>query len=85
MPKTVLRKVGGSVMMVVPPAILEDMDIGIGTTLDLSVSEGRLVAETLKPPTYDLTALLAEWEAVGAAEPRDRLWLDSRAVGNELI
>jgi len=47
--KTNLRKVGGSVMLVVPPAILDALNLGGGETVDLHLENGRLIiAKPLK-------------------------------------
>ena len=39
---TNLRKVGGSVMLAVPPAILDLLDLRVGTAVGLVVDGGRL-------------------------------------------
>jgi antitoxin ChpS len=42
---TSLRKVGGSIMMAVPPAFLDMLHIGAGTTVAVEVEHGRLVVQ----------------------------------------
>ena len=42
---TSLRKVGGSIMLAVPPAILDMLQMGAGTTVSVDVDHGRLVVE----------------------------------------
>lgn len=76
-----LRKVGGSVMMAVPPAVLELLQMRAGDKLSLSVEDGRIVVHPQPRPAYSLDQLLAE--ADGAAPDRD--WLDDAPVGAELI
>lgn len=76
-----LRKVGGSVMMAVPPAVLELLQMRAGDKLSLSVEDGRIVVHPQPRPTYSLEQLLAE--ADGAAPDQD--WLDDAPVGAELI
>jgi antitoxin ChpS len=50
---TNLRKVGGSVMMVLPPAILDMLHLQAGATVGVSVEGGRLVVEPSPPsPLY---------------------------------
>ena len=51
---TSLRKVGGSVMLAVPPAFLDLLQIGIGTKVDIVVENGRLVVEPQVRPFYTL-------------------------------
>ncbi|MDI1279286.1 AbrB/MazE/SpoVT family DNA-binding domain-containing protein [Methylobacter sp.] len=43
---TSLRKVGGSIMMAVPPAFLDMLHIGAGTTVAVEIDRGRLVSRT---------------------------------------
>ena len=57
---TNLRKVGGSVMLAVPPAILEMLHLQAGATVGVSVDGGRLVIEPRPRPRYTLAELLAE-------------------------
>ncbi|MGX9933956.1 AbrB/MazE/SpoVT family DNA-binding domain-containing protein [Advenella kashmirensis] len=42
---TNLRKVGGSVMMAVPPALLELLHLQAGTKVTMAVDNGRLIVE----------------------------------------
>lgn len=82
---TNLRKVGGSVMMVVPPALLEMLHLRAGAKVGLAVDNGRLVIEPQPRGPYTLTDLLAQCD--GAAQPsaEDRAWADTPAVGEELM
>lgn len=56
---TSLRKVGGSVMLAVPPALLDLLKIGTGTKVDMNVRDGRLVIEPRSRPNYTLEELLS--------------------------
>jgi antitoxin ChpS len=82
---TNLRKVGGSVMMAVPPALLDLLHIGAGAKVGLAVDNGRLVVDPQPRPRYTLDELLAQ--CVGSAEvpDNDRTWLDDTPTGDELI
>lgn len=82
---TNLRKVGGSVMMAVPPALLDMLHIGAGAKVGLAVDNGRLVVDPQPRPRYTLDELLAQCD--GAAEPpaEDSTWLDDTPTGKELI
>ena len=51
---TILRKVGGSVMLAVPPAILDLLHLEAGATVGLAVDRGRLVVRPRTKPTYTL-------------------------------
>ena len=84
---TNLRKVGGSVMLAVPPAILDLLHLQAGATVGVAVADGRLVVDPKPRPRYTLAELLAEAEASGmyplSAEERE--WIDAPAVGKELL
>jgi antitoxin ChpS len=82
---TNLRKVGGSVMLAVPPAILDLLDLHVGATVGVAVDHGRLIIDPQPRPRYDLTELLAQCDASAPADPGDRDWLDAPAAGRELI
>ena len=81
---TNLRKVGGSVMLAVPPALLDVLKLGVGTEVDLGVERGRLVVVPRVRPSYTLHELLAQCEAAGP-DDEDRMWLDAKPVGTELL
>jgi antitoxin ChpS len=81
---TNLRKVGGSVMLAVPPALLEVLQLKAGQTVDVSVDAGRLVVEKQAAPRYTMEELLAGSD-YSNPPPEDREWLDSPPVGRELI
>ena len=56
---TTLRKVGGSVMLAVPPAILDLLHLKSGASVNVSVEGDRLVVEPQSRPRYTLAELLA--------------------------
>ena len=82
---TCLRKVGGSIMLAVPPAILDLLHLQAGTTVGLSVDGGRLVIEPAPRPRFSLTELLAQCDASAEMSEEDRAWLESKPVGGELL
>jgi antitoxin ChpS len=82
---TNLRKVGGSVMLAVPPAILDLLHLHAGVTVGLAVDHGRIVVEAPPRPHYTLDALLAQCDASAEISAEDRDWLDSKPVGSELL
>ena len=81
---TNLRKVGGSVMMAVPPALLDILHIGAGARVALAVDNGRLVVDPQPRPRYTLEELIARCDADAPPED-DRGWLDDGPAGEELI
>ncbi|MDR2186699.1 MAG: antitoxin [Azonexus sp.] len=84
---TSLRKVGGSIMLAVPPALLDVLNLGVGAKVGLAVDNGRLMVEPAARPRYTLDALLAEAEAAGVypLPVEEREWVDAPTVGGELV
>lgn len=82
---TNLRKVGGSVMMAVPPALLELLHLQAGATVGMAVDQGRLVIETRPRPRYSLDELLAQCDPSAEMTAEDRAWLDMKPLGGELV
>jgi antitoxin ChpS len=85
MHKTNLRKVGGSIMLAVPPALLDILHLGPGAKVDLAVRSGRLIVEPLHRPHYTLDELLAQCNPKAPRSRQDHEWLDDKPVGGELI
>ncbi|MFN3326816.1 MAG: AbrB/MazE/SpoVT family DNA-binding domain-containing protein [Bryobacteraceae bacterium] len=85
MHKTHLRKVGGSVMLVVPPAILDILQLRPGAQVGLTVDKNRLILEPQQRPRYTVDQLLAQCKPKARHSRADREWLGSRPVGSELI
>jgi antitoxin ChpS len=82
---TNLRKVGGSVMLAVPPAILDILHLKVGARVGLAVDNGRLVVEPHARPRYSLDELLAQCDPSANFTAEDREWLDDKPVGSELL
>ena len=81
---TNLRKVGGSIMLAIPPAVLEILNLQSGTTVGVAVDNGRLIIEPQSKPQYSLEELLAQCNPNAPLTEDDRAWLDVKPVGNEL-
>ena len=82
---TNLRKVGGSVMLPVPPPLLEVLGLRTGMEVGIAVECGRLVIERQKRPRYTLDELLAQCNPKARRAKEERAWLDSKPVGGELL
>jgi antitoxin ChpS len=82
---TNLRKVGGSVMLAVPPALLDILRLRPGAKVGMAVHGGRLVVEPQHRPHYTLDELLAQCDPKAPRSKEEREWLDSSPVGGELI
>ena len=86
---TSLRKVGGSVMLAVPPALLDILHLQPGATVAIAVERGRIVVKPQKRRRYTLKELLAKCDskaprARGRSRKEEQEWLDSKPVGGEL-
>jgi antitoxin ChpS len=82
---TNLRKVGGSVMLAVPPALLDLLHLKAGAAVGVAVDGDRLVVEATRRPRYTLEELLA---ASDYAQPRsleEQEWVNGPAVGKEIL
>lgn len=82
---TNLRKVGGSVMLAVPPAFLDLLHLKAGASVGVAVDGGRLVVEASSKPRYTMAELLAVSDYSEGTSQEDREWLDAPAVGEELL
>jgi antitoxin ChpS len=80
---TNLRKVGGSVMLAVPPALLDVLRLSAGSKVSLAIDNGRLVVEPRARPRYTLAELLAASDYSQPQPAEEREWVDSPAVGRE--
>jgi antitoxin ChpS len=89
---TNLRKVGGSVMLAVPPALLNVLQLQPGARVGITVESGRLVVQPRTRRRYSLDELLAQCnpkarrskEGSKRASKQEREWLSSKPVGREL-
>ncbi|MDE0174257.1 MAG: antitoxin [Defluviicoccus sp.] len=82
---TNLRRVGGSVMLAVPPALLDLLELKAGASVDIGIEEGRLIVAPRTRPSYTLDELMAQCDETAEVDHEDRAWLDARQVGNELL
>ena len=82
---TSLKKVGKSVVMTVPPALLDLLHIGAGAEVGLTVDGERLLVKPQQRSRYTLDELLAQCDPSAEMVEEDREWLDSRPVGTELL
>lgn len=82
---TNLRKVGGSVMLAVPPSVLATLGLRAGSRVGLAIQEGRLIVEPHRRPRYTLDELLAQCTPKARRSKQDRQWIAGKRAGRELI
>ena len=79
-----LRRVGGSVMLAIPPALLDELKVGTDSTIDLVVRGDELVMRSIRK-RYTLDELLARCDPAAPFADEDRAWLDGGPAGREVI
>ncbi len=82
---TTLRKVGGSVMLAVPPALLDILRLQPGAQVGIAIESGRLVVEPRARPRYTLDELLAQCDPKAPRTKAGREWTSSPPAGAELL
>lgn len=80
-----LRKVGGSVMLTIPPALLDALQLKPDSSVGMSVKAGNLLVEPNVRPRYTLDELLSQCSSETAETVEERAWIDAPAAGRELI
>jgi antitoxin ChpS len=85
MHSTILRKVGGSIMLAVSPALLDLLHLKPGSKVGLAVESGRLIVEPETRPRYSLDELLAQCDPDAPLTAEDREWLEDKPIDKELI
>ena len=82
---TTLRKVGGSVMLAVPPALLDVLNLRPGAKVGIVIQNGRMVVEPQRRRHYTLEELLTQCHPRARRTKQEQEWLDSKPSGDELI
>jgi antitoxin ChpS len=81
---TNLRKVGGSIMLAVPPALLDQLHLKAGAPVGVAIDGGRLVIEASPRPRYTMAELLAASDYTEPLPTEEREWIDAAPVGREI-
>lgn len=82
---THLRKVGGSVMLPIPPGFLNQLHLDAGASVSISVENGCLIIEPKVAPRYTLEELIAQTDPAALAAAKADLFATSGPVGRELL
>jgi antitoxin ChpS len=83
--KSNIRKVGGSMMLAIPPAILDLLSLKQGSALQMVVENDRLIIQAIKKPSYQLDDLLSQCNPEAPITEEDKEWLNAPSVGREII
>lgn len=86
--KTQLRKIGNSVGQIIPVNVLRKLDLQVGDELELSVSNGQLVATPIKAKAqYTLDELIAKCDENAPLSPTEtadlEVWEQLQPIGLE--
>jgi antitoxin ChpS len=80
-----LRKVGGSVMLAIPPALLDALDLKSDATVGMSIKAGKLVIEPKARKRYTLDDLLTQCSPDETMDANEHAWVNDLAAGREII
>ncbi len=82
---TKLRKVGGSVMLSIPPALFDVLHLTENMQVGLAIDNGQLVVKSQISQNYTLEELLAECNPSDDFADKDVEWFDAKLIGRELL
>lgn len=82
---TNLRKVGGSIMLAVPPALLDILRLQPGNQVGIAVERGRLIVEPQNRIRHTLDELLAACKPKAVRTKEEREWFSGKPAGKELL
>jgi antitoxin ChpS len=82
---TNLRKVGGSVMLAIPPALLDVLGLRPGVQVGVAIEAGRLVVEPRQRRRYTMDELLAQCNPKARRTKEEREWIGSGPAGGEIL
>jgi len=81
-----LHSVGGSIDLRIPKSIVESLELSANMEVDLSITNGCLIAKpTSKRSRYTLAELLAKCDPSVPMTNEEREWLDTKPIGQEVI
>ena len=80
---TSLRKVGGSVMLTLPPDILDILDLSAGNEVEISIVKGRLVIGPAIKKQYKLQELLSN--CLSTERSNGPNFLECKSNGQEIL
>ncbi len=83
-----LRKLGGSTVIALPPALLNAINVIAGDSLRITLVGGEIRLKPVARKKYDLNMLLDKYEASmqeSTDSSKDDEWLNDEPVGKELI
>ena len=80
-----LRQSGGSVIVSLPKAYLDQMGLKADTPVDIEMVGDRIVIARRSPGRIGLEAHLAMCDSKAPVEPSEREWLAAPVAGDEAL
>jgi antitoxin ChpS len=84
MAEATLRKIGGSTVLGIPAALLEQLGMSATMRGLVRVEHDRLVIEKAKRRHYTLEELLAQCDPAAPLSPQEQEWIDAPSVRREI-
>lgn len=82
--EVVLKKMGNSTALVMPPPVLKDLGIGVGHHLSMdTTADGKIVLTPKRK--FVLADMIAQCDVTSAPPADLALWDGARPVGNEVF
>lgn len=82
--KTQIKRWGNAAALRIPKAMLKELSLDIGSSVDLKEDHGHLIIEPINSPEPTLQELLEQSPANAfTLDQEDRDWLDDAAIGKE--
>lgn len=82
---TNLRKSGNLIVLDISQAMLESAGLSIGSEVSISTDGNCLIVANSSRQCYKLQELLAQCDESADYSQEEREWLDSPAIGRELL
>ena len=80
-----LRQSGGSIIVSLPKAFLDQLGLKVDTPVDIGIVDDKIVIARRSPGRISLEARLAMCNFDQPMTAEERAWLDAAAVGDEAI
>ena len=80
-----LRKVGGSIMVAIPPVMLNELDMKAGEDVRLEIEGANVVIKPAPRKGWALAALLIASDYGTPMSEEERAWIDAPRAGGELL
>ena len=80
-----LRQSGGSIIVSLPKAFLDQLGLKVDTPVDIGIVDDKIVIARRSPSRIGLEARLDMCNFHQPITPEEREWLDGPSVGDEAI